>query len=271
MKFCSAIIPLALALTASNASASVIYNEDFSGFTTGNIDGQSGWNVSGSSTTAFEIVDGGLSYSNGDVSHQGGSQNVKANTGGNEFAAFVNFGSRSDDELYFSFLFNPNENFFLVGLTEGSISGGGVNPAGGAARFNQENSRGRLFDSSSNNSEFGDIASGSNILYVGKISKSVSGAGENYDTMSFMVNPDSLVEGGGSNTWTNIGSTFDTGLSSLDTFYFRGPNETGDHGIDMLRVGTTFGDVVVPEPSTYAGIFGFVALGFVVSRRKFSE
>ena len=249
--------------------AALIYDEDFSGFTTGNIDGQSSWDVSGASTTAYQIETGGLSYTNGDVNHSGGGQNVKANTGGNELAAFVNFGSRSDDELYFSFLFDQNENFFLVGLTEGSITGGGATPAGGAARFRggSDESRGRLLDSSSN-SEFGGsvTTSGQTILYVGRISKSTPGAANNYDDMSFLVNPSSLDEG--SQTWTDIGSPFDTGLSSLDTFYFRGPNENADHGIDMLRVGTTFDDVVIPEPSTLALVSLFLGAAMVVQMRQ---
>ena len=73
---------------------------------------------------------------------------------------------------------------------------------------------------------------------------------------------------------TSITDTGGGSAQSVDKFAFRQSDSTSNETItiDNLIVGTSFNDVqAVPEPSTYALIFGGIALGVVILRRRFGS
>ena len=114
------------------------------------------------------------------------------------------------------------------------------------------------------NNSTGDTLTGELFLLLARVQINVDG---NNDALDFWLNPD-LSDGMnslGSPTLTAGGSdAFGGGLSSIGI-------SAGGSGerMDSLRVGTTLeGVTVIPEPSTYAAIFGLSALGLVILRRR---
>lgn len=268
-----------LLLTPLLSRGAVIYTEDFSGYDTGNIGGQNDWVVSGTSTTQHVIASSGLSWTSpsGAVSHNGGANSINT-LGGTEQYASVGIGTRTDDSIYFSFLVRRNTDggqFFMLGLTQGALpeTGGNVAGAGGYfTRANLNNAGGGRIGSNvfsgGTRSEAGiftllgdgDGGPGPTALYVGKLTKTDPSG--NYNSLSFTINPDSTMES--ALTWTNL--TFETGLDSVDRLWFRTSGSTENLSIDMLRVGTTFDTVVIPEPGTLV-LMG-IALGSLLLFRR---
>lgn len=261
----SPLLPFAL-----SQAQTILLAEDFADFSEGNIHGQNGWTVSGGSETQHQIeTTGGLSFESGPVSHLGGDNLVRID-GGSEQYASVNFGAQSGESLYLSFLFNRDGgNFFMLGFTEGDLPASGGEVAGAGGRFSSNAVSARIGSNvfaSGTRDEVGEgIAHGSEtILYVGKLFKSGE-SGDNYDRFAFAVNPASLSE---PSEWAFTGE-FDTGLASVDTLWFRGGGEAStDFAVDVLRVGTSYDAVVIPEPSTYAALVGLLALAFAAYRRR---
>lgn len=257
------------------SQAAVILEEDFESFTAGDLHNQGDWTVTSiaTTTTTNHVVDttGGLSYSGGAVNHSGGSNLINTSLGAEEYA-YTDFASQNGDAVYMSFLLNRTDGgFFMLGLKNGAPTSTS-NLAGAGGRFGVTDVRARI-GSNVFNSSNRDVAEttpatehgSETILYVGKLFKSTSGTAQNYDRFSFTMNPTSLSE---PTTWDATGS-FDTGLNSVDTLWFRGPAESNaDWEVDMLRVGTTYDAVVVPEPGNFALISALLLGAMAVARRR---
>ncbi|MCB1122097.1 MAG: PEP-CTERM sorting domain-containing protein [Verrucomicrobiae bacterium] len=106
-----------------------------------------------------------------------------------------------------------------------------------------------------------DLTIGETVTFSGLLSKSAPG---NYNTLDFYANG------------TFVGTVVDdAGFSSIGGVGFRTVNlDSGDTIIiDNLRFGTALNSnaEVIPEPSTYALIFGGLVLGVVIFRRKLGK
>lgn len=66
-----------LALAPGTANAGLVTIDDFEGLNLGDVHGQNGWIVAGATGTTAEVVEGGLSYANGEVNISGGSRSLK--------------------------------------------------------------------------------------------------------------------------------------------------------------------------------------------------
>jgi len=96
------------------------------------------------------------------------------------------------------------------------------------------------------------------VTYLGVI-------GYNRDTGSSTLWIDPTSEGS-----TSISPSGSTSFLDIPALYLRqSASSVGETiTLDNIVVGTTFADVVVPEPSTYALLLGALGLGFVLVRRR---
>lgn len=264
-----------LLLTPYLSRGAVIYTEDFStGYTAGNIHGQNGWVVSGASTTQHTIhISPGLSWTSpsGAVSHNGGDNSVLV-VGGTEQYASVGIGSRTDETIYFSFLLRRNEEagqFFMLGLTRGALptNAGSVAGAGGFVQRHDGSGGGRIGSNVFNSGtraealNFG-LPGDTTALFVGRLTKTDPNG--NYNQLSYAFNPDTLTESEVS--WMDLTFNNTTGLNSVDRLWFRAGGGTENFSVDMLRVGTTFDTVLIPEPGTL--VLVGIALGSLLLFRR---
>jgi hypothetical protein len=110
-----------------------------------------------------------------------------------------------------------------------------------------------------------DLISGDSVDFVLKVDQVNS-------SMSFWLNPDrtKLENDQGSATITNNLSPFTFGSLNIITLSTGGNTTTGNTAFSNFAFYTdTDSPFAVPEPSTYALIFGGLALGFVMLRRRF--
>lgn len=237
------------------------------------------WAINGSGAT---IVEDNMSYSAGSIHINGGNQAVRiANNNDALFTRqFQTIGNTTGEDVYFSFLFKevsgtPSSsngdwlNFWVSEDADRANSGGIGKTSGprylGAAATNA-NSNDRYYTQAS--SEFNQ---GETYFLVGRISRDGSTtAGENgFDRVELWINPTSTDLGEADVIADyNISIDDETGFSffGLRTVNISG---TDDYRFDELRIGTDIASVVaVPEPSTYALLFGFVALLSMIIRRR---
>ena len=86
------------------------------------------------------------------------------------------------------------------------------------------------------------------------------------DNISFWVNPNLSTGESGLGTANTASANIGIGLTGIGV-----SAQSGSDYLDALRVGTTFDSVtIIPEPSTYAAIFGILVIGIVLVRRRFS-
>ena len=92
--------------------------------------------------------------------------------------------------------------------------------------------------------------------------KATVGGGGDYDA-DLWVNPSSLTE-----VASDVAAS-DSGITSIGTFLSRVAfSEVGDaYQIDNIRIGDTWEDVVIPEPSI-AVLIGLAGLGLLRRQRK---
>jgi hypothetical protein len=283
----------ALAVCTTTASAAIVVG-DFESLSDGNIDAQSGWRVTPVSDWTANVVSGGLSYSNGSVSVNGGSKALRVdgstplvpNVDPSTDFVGVNFSfAPSGSTTYFSFLLeledpadDAYDGFINIGFSGANtsadtgddltddwsrISAGALALRGGNDQVRGWNSSGSRADSG--NAMASDEFSGTaTYLVVGRV---VFNGGGN-EAISFSYNPNTLTEGDAN--WVTVNQ--ELGVNSLNYFgiYLNDsePNANNPFVIDNIMVGDSYDAVVVPEPTTFAFLSGLLALGVVYWRRR---
>ena len=272
MKISTRILALLLLPLAGVSQAAVILDQDFESFSAGDVAGQGNWtftDVAVDSNDSNHVIEtsGGLSYSSGSVNHSGGSNFLRTDGPGEDFAS-VTFASQDADAIYLSFLAeNVGDRFHTLGLSDSVPTSTTGFPMGGS-QFNGANAWARIGSDvfGSSDDRQGTLEhNGDLVLYVGKLFKSTPGPTENYDSFSYLLNPTTLTE---PTSW-HATAVSDTGFASVDTLLLRGAAESStDFKMDMIRVGDTYDAVVVPEPGNFALISALFLGAVAVARRR---
>ncbi|MCC5806546.1 MAG: PEP-CTERM sorting domain-containing protein [Opitutales bacterium] len=231
------------------------------------LDGQNGWSVSIPGDAS--VVAGGLSYTAGSVVHNGGDQKLSI-FGGDEARASIALPAAYSpgETFYFSFLFNHNsgDNFTWFAFSGGaaddnfSVSAVGQN-AGGQPRL-----RSRVRDTAQtqvNGNENHDMGNNITRLVVGEV---FFGGDSANSTITLWMDPTSLDKNDAINPIVNNGRNI--GITELNTLWIRKGGNEGEGFIDHIMVGDSWDAVVIPEPSTYAALFGAAAFGIVLLLRR---
>ncbi|MDA3875304.1 MAG: PEP-CTERM sorting domain-containing protein [Kiritimatiellae bacterium] len=263
------IIPLAIAgcLSLATGYSELLLTEDFESLTTGDLNGQNGW----SAITAVDVAAGGLGYSNGSMVIDGGTKHATWTGANAQGIASKAFASQSE-EVWFSFTVNvvttdTANRFWFTVSDDADLGNSGV--------MGQINSNsGALLSGyragSTQITSAGTPIPTETFLLVGRFSKDgISSSITDYDRMEMWVNPDSATLGTGSNYYDATDATGSGISSGIDTFAISSLG-TGATEVqwDNLRIGTTQGDVVIPEPSTLLLVTIAGLLGVVGLRRK---
>ncbi len=268
------LLPTALAFQTT-ASADLIAHEDFESYSAGALNGNGaagdGW--TGGWTTTFgannyQVISGGLNYSNGDIQVDGGDRAVQV---ANNAASNRPFEATSADSIYFSMLFSyPQDNDAvpgsndLVGLHLTDDADPQDNYATMGKMPNTDNFAIRLddggFDTQASDTT---VTRGETYFLIGRLSFDGTSTSDKYDLLEMWVNPTSTTLGTADAVLDN-NMGIDGGIDSLILRAANGP--AGDYVMDELRVGTDVGSVI-PEPAsmTLLGIGGLLAIW---SRRR---
>lgn len=216
--------------------------------------------------TAPTVVTGNLSV----TGLQASTGNSAYLPGGNHQEAVLPFTSTTTGSIYFSLALNvtaqPTGASYILGFSTGNTSFG-------ATIFTQASGAGYQIG-------FSNRSSGSTVTYdstvyalnatvflVGRYDF-VSGTGN--DTSALWINPSSATFGAGAAPTATLTSSGGTDMTAISQFLLRGASGSPISTVDELRVGTTWASVTpaaIPEPSTYAALFGAFALGLVALRR----
>lgn len=260
----------AFALAASSAHGQSIFQADFDGLTAGLLNGQGTWaytggNANGSANDA-SVVAGGLSYSSGTVSHPAGTNRLSLLGGGeSRFAITLPNTIAAGETFYVSFLINhvSGDHFTWLGV------GGGALDQASSVSFALQSSahRTRVVDASNGTSQQSGggagLIQGQTRLVVAEI---FFGGDSANSTMRMYLDPTSVLQSGNTPIHTDNGRI--VGVTELNTLWMRKGGNNGQTDIDQIRIGETWADVVIPEPSTYAALIGLLALGLVAWRRR---
>lgn len=264
-------------LTASlmlpgHAYGAEIASDSFESYAVGSLSGNNGgtgwggaWAVNAASTTPT-VVAGGLSYSNGDVLVNGGSQSVlfdhadENSIGISDGLLSRALASSQTGTVYMSMLFsdivNPDlsNDFVQWGFEDATVAG---SPDASVMRRNGTlQVRSSTATSGSADSFVSSVPGTTNLL----VFKATKTGGGNYDEVSLFLNPTSNIEPLAASATKTAGS----GISSLDHFVARSAfHELNDsYRIDAIMVGTEFANVVpVSNPSPLIAYDGFEAGG----------
>lgn len=275
------VAAVAAALSGGVTQAALIATESFEDYAPGDgLDGKSGgsgsWSGSWSAASGAantSVVSGGLSFSSGDVAHNGGSVALQTQYGSEDITDGLYHRPlpTQTDTLYMSLLFRDTVNDDETGsgdlggaddFVQWGFDNNTDNPNASILRRNGA-LQARSGTTNGDDSGFNAMV-GQTFLLVFKAEKS-TGATE-YDEVSLFVNPNSTVEPGTPDAL----DSGDSGVSSVSNFVARSAfHEDGDtFVIDDIRIGTTFGDVVVPEPSALVlAVLASLAL-FLATRRR---
>lgn len=260
------------------------------GYNLGALSGQQGW-VAGDAGTGPDpfanVVAGGLSYSGGAVLHSGGDQRLSLLGGGNGRVSIPLAGTYSPGStFYFSFLFNHDsgDNFLWFALADRADSDNGsisalsqnqnVGPSGSQVATPRLRSRVRNdtggqvqgnapYDGAPIFDGWGLMQPGQTQLIVAEV---FFGGFAEASTIRVWLNPTSLNKDDNPNFFDNAGNIMSIG--SLDTLWIRKGGTAGEAFIDHIMLGDSWDAVVIPEPSTYAALFGLLALGLIAWRRR---
>ena len=243
-----------LAILALSVQASLVFEEDFNSMSTGALNSQNPFTVNSGNQT-YNVQTGGLSYSAGGVNHNGGGQHLNIVGGTNDNTAHAAFAEQTGD-VYFSFLFERLSGSFLWMAVSNDTSFDGSGAIIGRDHTNGEYVRIRIrndfdtgFAANTTSNDYGDDFPTFNesppYLAVGKFSKSDPGG--NYDTLQMVLNPASLTEPA---IWDQSISA-NSGIDAVNTLLFRAGSAGADQfNVDMIRIGTSYDSVVIPEPGT---------------------
>ena len=259
---------------SGHAIAETISSEDFESYALGALNGGlggSGWSNPWSSNSNVNVISGGLSYSNGPVIVNGGTQAVEIAFNPAEGNGITNgilsrsLASVPSETIYMSMLFRDTANSDLAtcsqppcDFVQWGFDDGTANPQASIMRRNGTFQARSTINWSLNSVDSGIAAQlEETFLLVFKAEKSAT----NYDSISLFVNPDSLTEPGTASAVSSV----DSGLSSLDNFVSRSAyHELNDaFQLDHIQIGTQWEDVVatVPEP---ASVTVWMLVGLVV-------
>ena len=264
MRNASCFVALIIGCVLSgHAIAESISSDDFESYALGALSGGwggSGWSNPWSANSNVNVISGGLSYSNGPVTVNGGTQAVEIAFNPAEGNGITNgilsrsLASAPSDTIYMSMLFRDTVNSDLTTCTQTpcdfvqwGFDDGTENPQASIIRRNGTFQARSTIIWKENSVDSGIAAQlEETFLLVFKAEKSAT----NYDSISLFVNPDSLTEPGTASAVSSV----DSGLSSLDNFVSRSAfHELNDaFQLDHIQIGTQWGDVVatVPEPSS---------------------
>ncbi len=233
-----------------------------------------GWDTtwSGSGT----IVEDNMTYSAGTIAVNGGSQSLRINGNAEVYFSrqFETIGTAGED-IYFSFLFKEVTggtddflNFWISHDADRSNSAGiGVL----TTSYRRFGARIHENGTTSTGTQTGpNYVAGDTYLLVGRISRDgTAGATPTiFDRVDLWVNPESSTLGAADIT-INYSSLVEDSVG-MSFFGLHTTNVAGgDIRIDELRIGTSAAGVLstIPEPSSYAVIFGGVALLCGLRRR----
>lgn len=214
------------------------------------------------------IVAGSLSVA-GLASSSGNSVSLP---GGNYQEALLNFTSTTSGTIFFSLALNvtaaPTGASYVFGLSTGNTNYGATvwlqaSGAGYQVGISNRSNSTVSYDSTVH-------TLGETVFLVGSYSF-VAGAGN--DVSSLWVNPASATFADAAAPTATASAAGGTDMTAVNQFLVRGAAGSPISVFDELRVGTTWAAVTpagapIPEPSTYAVIFGALALGVVVWRRR---
>ncbi len=272
-KFATAGILIGVIAVSSVRGAAIAYD----GFSTpGLLSGQNGgtgwstaWSVEAPDTPT--VVAGGLNYSGGAISINGGSNSLRITQGGTPevWRDFSTINSTGATVLWFSYLFqatNGEENdYFNAYLGDDNQEAGSVG-IGDSTITGGRNFSARI--SATSSGTLSSYVDGTTYLLVGRASTEGStGAAGIFDQVELWVNPTSLTLGT-ANSVIDLSSGINNSSTLFDTFAIRTTGLATDDQIalDELRIGTTLVDVV-PEPSSVTLLIGALG-GWVISRRR---
>ncbi len=219
------------------------------------------------SGTAVSVTSGNLSVTGLAAS----SGNSALLPGGNFQEAVLPFTTFSTGTLYFSFAFNlsslPTATTYSFSLNSSTnfaatvwlqASGGGYQ----IGLANRSSGTTPVYDSTV-------FATGSTVFLVGSY-EFVSGTSN--DISRLWINPSAATFAAVAAPSATLTSTGGTDIASLNSFLIRGASGSPGGTMDELRIGSTWASVTpaapIPEPSTYAALFGALVLGVALVRRR---
>ncbi|MBC2603790.1 PEP-CTERM sorting domain-containing protein [Puniceicoccus vermicola] len=253
--------------------------DSFENYTLGDINGQnagSDWTSAWSANESVDVVSSSLSYSNGSVSVNGGTQAMQV--GGSSDLIFSRTFAASDtgDAVYFSMLFRHESggpgNWLQMFISDDTAYN---SSSGSFGDLDQSSNRlglraygpGGAYSQSSASETYADDTT---YFLVGRLSSNGSaGAGDELDLLELWLNPDSQTLG---SPIVSIERAMGINGSTADTFGARTYNMGASDAflIDELRIGSTVDAVVIPEPSSATLLLGaFAGAGaFAFCRRR---
>ncbi len=238
-------------------------NAGINGTNQGSASGGSSWSAWSTASVGQTVQTAALSYSGGSVTVNGGSQAFLSDSNTTTFLTtrvFTITAPLDGESIYVSYLmravsgFSGASTFTQTGLINSQNWGAVTALNSGQTDLGVRAGSGTFISSANDN-----LQNGTTYFIVQQYQ--ISGANT---IISTWLNPTSTTLG--SPTGSGTGTTI-----ALNRLYLRGAIGTGAYSYDEFRIGTTIGDVVVPEPSTSLLMaLGLVALGLVAlgNRRR---
>jgi len=270
MKKC--FFTLMLTITASLQLPAAVIHYDFESLS-GNIDGVDGWSVDRTNTTATVLTTGGLSYTGGDISINGGNRHLSLSMPAGDVAnalqkSFTLSGQGDGSTVYFSFLYQAS----AASSSEFAISGLANGPDmrdSGAVLADRTTPQARLYDASQNSGTATAIAGGlgndTTYFLVGRVTFNSSGD-EEFDLILDPTSTDEATAFASPNTVSR-----DIGVTAFDQFgvLASGAN-AGTKLYDEIRIGNSYAEVIaVPEPQTaLLAVIGATLVLLASNRRR---
>lgn len=285
-----ASLNLAIALTffSSQLQADVIAYDDFESYGTGSIIGKSGgtgwtgaWGEGSSSNLPNQegVISGGLTYSNGGITIDGGDYSYQTFGGGAGTDAGVlaqrAFASTSANVVYVSFLIQ-------VSLTDGTLTDdfGAVflnSTSGVTTGFSTDGTDASSFGRLYNLTDAGNYVSGGTLtlntthLIVLKLERNTTESPYLYDQLSLWVDPDSETESVATASTDGTSSGYTAALHTLG-FRVGWGLEAEDFVLyDEVRIADSWASAVIPEPSTVSMLLGLGVFSLVLLNRRLAR